>query len=136
MILVVDDNPDISLLLQRMLHHEGFDAATVNDGVAALEYVETHRPLCIVLDLSMPDMSGLEVLRAIRDNRRYGEPKVLIFSAFDGKLKEEALAAGADGYVMKASLDWLNIIDWVRKWCPPARPSLLPPKQRNDRDVC
>jgi CheY-like chemotaxis protein len=134
-VLIVDDNADMRALMIGMIRAEGFEATAVGDGESALRFIEEHQPSCIVLDISMPDISGLDVLRTIRASDKYGRPKVVMFSALSHEHRDLAMAAGADGYVVKGSLDWLNIVNLIEKWCSRSQSS-SPPSNRNDRDVC
>lgn len=135
MILIVDDNPDVRLVLLRLFELEGYVAEGCSDGPSALEYILAHRPHCVVLDMSMPHMNGLEVLRTIRGDARYGQPKIIMFSAHDGELKDAAMAAGADGYVIKGTLDWFRMVDMVAKYCPSSGTTLPPRNDSPGREV-
>ncbi len=63
LILVVDDSPDIRLLVCTVLKHSGFATITASNGVEALEQVQQHQPAALVLDLNMPLMPGWDVAR-------------------------------------------------------------------------
>jgi len=65
-ILVVDDDPGIQLLLKKRLETEGYDVILAGDGLAGLEKVVAYRPDCILFDLVMPKMSGIEFLKMIK----------------------------------------------------------------------
>ena len=68
-ILVVDDEPPIRRLLRTSLTAQGYDVIEAESGAAALEAVERDGPDLLILDLGLPDMSGLEVIRALRGTR-------------------------------------------------------------------
>jgi two-component system KDP operon response regulator KdpE len=98
-VLVVDDEPSILRVVAANLRARGFEALTAASGTAALTAVEAQRPDCIVLDLGLPDIGGLEVLRRLR--ARTTTP-VVILTARDGERdKATALDLGADDYVTK-----------------------------------
>jgi two-component system KDP operon response regulator KdpE len=98
-ILVVEDEPQIGLALRRYLEHRDFDVRTVENGLEALYAVSTFRPDVILLDLMLPDMSGVDVCREIRKNH---ETPIVVLSALgDEKTKVEALDEGADDYLTK-----------------------------------
>ncbi|WP_019630350.1 response regulator transcription factor [Actinomadura atramentaria] len=99
-VLAVDDDPAIRRALRRGLALEGFDVAVADSGRAALAAAGTAPPDAIVLDVSMPDLSGIEVCRTLRD--RAVDVPVLMLSALDEVEDRVAgLAAGADDYVVK-----------------------------------
>jgi two-component system, OmpR family, alkaline phosphatase synthesis response regulator PhoP len=65
-ILVVDDEMSILTLLQFNLEQAGYDVVTAEDGAEALKVVEAEKPNCIILDLMLPEMDGLEVCKELR----------------------------------------------------------------------
>ena len=65
-ILVVDDEPSLAELLASVLRYEGWDIRTAADGASAVRTAREFRPDAIVLDIMLPDFSGLEVLRRVR----------------------------------------------------------------------
>ena len=98
-VLVVDDEPPIVRAVAANLRVRGFEALTASTGEAALAAVETHQPDCIVLDLGLPGIDGLEVLRRLRT---WTQVPVVVLTAIDGERdKVAALDLGADDYVTK-----------------------------------
>jgi two-component system KDP operon response regulator KdpE len=65
-VLVVDDEPSILRVVAANLRARGYEALTAASGTAALTLVETQQPDCILLDLGLPDLDGLEVLHRLR----------------------------------------------------------------------
>jgi two-component system, OmpR family, response regulator len=99
-ILVVDDEKNISYLLDAALRHFGFETAVAADGREALSAVETFAPDLIVLDVMMPDLDGFEVVRRLRADRR--NVPVLFLTAKDAvEDKVRGLTLGGDDYVTK-----------------------------------
>ncbi len=101
-VVIADDHAVVRTGIRSVL--EGVDGVSVvaeaSDGTEALEMVRTHRPDCVVLDVNMPGLTGLEVARALRDEAWDGA--VLILSMHDDpEYVLEAIRAGADGYVLK-----------------------------------
>ena len=93
-VLVVDDEPPIVRAVAANLRVRGFEVLTASTGEAALTAVETHQPDCIVLDLGLPGIDGLEVLRRLRT---WTEIPVVVLTAIDGERdKVAALDLGAD----------------------------------------
>jgi DNA-binding response OmpR family regulator len=99
-ILVVDDDRDIRDLVAIKLQSAGLEVETRSDGSQALEAAIEDEWAVIVLDVMMPGMSGIEVLRAIRE-RGDRTPVILLTARGEEKDIEAGVAAGADHYVTK-----------------------------------
>jgi two-component system, OmpR family, KDP operon response regulator KdpE len=98
-VLVVDDEPPIVRAVAANLRVRGYEVATAASGDAALVAAEAHQPDCIVLDLGLPGVDGLEVLRRLRT---WTSVPVVVLTAIDGERdKVAALDLGADDYVTK-----------------------------------
>ena len=98
-VLVVDDEPPIVRAVAANLRVRGYEVLTAASGDAALAAVEAHQPDCIVLDLGLPGIGGLEVLRRLRT---WTEVPVVVLTATDSERdKVTALDLGADDYVTK-----------------------------------
>ncbi len=101
-ILVVDDEPDISALVAYHLARESYRVRTAADGVEALRAVEAEPPDLVVLDLMLPGMSGLEVLRELRRRPESQEiPVILLTARREEQDRIAGLRLGADDYVPK-----------------------------------
>jgi len=100
-VLVVDDEPTIRELVARYLEREGYRTSEAPDGAGAIELSATQSPDLVVLDIMLPDIDGLEVMR--RMHTRVGpRPAVILLTAMDGESDRIAgLRRGADDYVAK-----------------------------------
>ena len=99
-ILVVDDEAVLAEMVSMALRYEGWTVRTAGDGAAALAAARQERPDAVVLDVMLPDMSGLEVLGALREH--HPELPVLLLTAKDAVEDRIAgLSAGGDDYVTK-----------------------------------
>jgi two-component system KDP operon response regulator KdpE len=98
-VLVIDDEPPIRKLLRMGLGTQGYQTIDAPNGKAALELM-ADQPDLVILDLGLPDVQGLELLRQIRA-RREDLPIVVLSSRGDEAAKVEALDLGADDYVTK-----------------------------------
>jgi two-component system, OmpR family, KDP operon response regulator KdpE len=98
-ILVVDDEPSILRVVAANLRARGYEALTAASGEAALTMIEAQQPDCIVLDLGLPDVGGLEVLRRLRTWAT--TPVVILTARDDERDRATALELGADDYVTK-----------------------------------
>ncbi len=98
-VLVIDDEPPIRKLLRMGLGTQGYETIEAPNGKVALEMLE-HDPDLIILDLGLPDIDGLDLLRTIR-SRNATVPIVVLSSRGDESGKVQALDLGADDYVTK-----------------------------------
>lgn len=99
-ILVVDDEPPIRKLLRTGLGSQGFEVVEATNGRTALQNLATEEPDLVILDLGLPDVSGHELLRRMRE--QYETLPILVLSSCDDERgKVEALDLGADDYVTK-----------------------------------
>ncbi len=99
-VLVVDDEVNIAELISMALRYEGWDISTAHAGNKAVRLAKEQKPDAIVLDVMLPDIDGLEVLRRIRTNQP--DVPVLFLTARDAVEDRVAgLTAGGDDYVTK-----------------------------------
>jgi two-component system KDP operon response regulator KdpE len=98
-VLVVDDDPTIRRTLRINLRARGYDVEEVGSGADALSTMEDAPPDLVVLDLGLPDLDGVDVLRRIRS--RSSVPVVVLSARQESDDKVEALDEGADDYVTK-----------------------------------
>ena len=98
--LVVDDHPGIAQAVAAMVRTLGCEAAVVHSGEAAMDFLRSNHADLVVLDVSMPGMSGLDVLREMGAEGMLPGTPVLMFSA-SGEHRERSLRLGATGFVLK-----------------------------------
>ncbi len=99
-VLVVDDQPSLADLLAMALRYEGWEVRTAPNGITAVRLAREFRPDAVVLDMMLPDIDGLEVLRRMRGQRV--ETPVLFLTAKDAVEDRIAgLTAGGDDYITK-----------------------------------
>jgi two-component system, OmpR family, KDP operon response regulator KdpE len=98
-ILVVDDEPQITRVLRTTLSTHGYDLRVANDGDAALDVMKDWAPDLVITDLSMPNMTGIELCRRIRTRSQI--PIIVLSVKGEERTKIEALDSGADDYVTK-----------------------------------
>jgi len=101
-ILIVEDDVDISELLQLYLENEGFHCRTCHDGLSALSAWQEYQPDLIILDLMLPKLDGLEVCARIRQKPGAKDPFILMLTAKGEELDRIiGLSTGADDYLVK-----------------------------------
>jgi two-component system cell cycle response regulator DivK len=109
--LIIDDNCDASRLIAILLNQFGEAATRKDSGQEALQYLKTHIPRLILLDVVMPDMSGIDVLHEIRKDARLAGVPVILFSSapqepgFDDMAKKE----GAVEFWVKSDILFNNL---------------------------
>lgn len=113
-ILIADDESSLRLLVSSTLEDERFEIIQAIDGADALEKAEKHQPDLIILDVMMPNMSGLEVCRTIKTAGTLHMPKIIVLTA-KGQEQDikEAGKVGADRYLKKpfSPLELLNVVE-------------------------
>jgi DNA-binding response OmpR family regulator len=101
-VLIVDDEADVVRLLQFRFDKEGFETVTAGDGQTALSMVENDNPDLVILDIMMPLMDGMEVLRQIRSHRRTSKTPVIMLTAKTASITvDEARQLWVSDYIMK-----------------------------------
>lgn len=101
-VLIVDDDANSVALLTYTLELEGFEVAQAEDGNSALALIQQESPDLVVLDVMLPDLSGVEVCRRIRDELQLPDLKVIMLSAKADLIEQDrGLDAGADAYLTK-----------------------------------
>lgn len=98
-ILVVEDDESTVLFLKPELEHEGFETVVAMDGRAALDKFESEKPDLILLDVMLPELNGIEVLRRIRKTSNV--PVILVTARNETIDKVSGLNTGADDYISK-----------------------------------
>ncbi|MGC1165795.1 MAG: response regulator transcription factor [Solirubrobacterales bacterium] len=100
-VLVVDDEPTIAEVVSRYLERAGYAATTAADGLEAIRLVAERRPDLVVLDVMLPQLDGLQVLRRLREGGDGRVPVILLTAKGEQEDKLAGLRSGADDYVVK-----------------------------------
>jgi two-component system response regulator FixJ len=117
-IFVVDDDEDMRNILAATLSPEGFPVTTFEDGNSFLEAAKTRVPLCVFLDVVMPQRSGLEILEELRV-QKFWTPIFVVSACNDVPTIIEAMKNGADDYISKPfdhHAPRLRVRNAVAKW--------------------
>lgn len=102
LVLVADDDDDILELVSYILSGAGYDVVVAHDGAEALELARRARPNLAVLDVSMPNLDGLEVTRRLRADAELGSlPVILLTARVADEDAERGHAAGGTDYLRK-----------------------------------
>jgi two-component system chemotaxis response regulator CheY len=101
-ILTVDDSSSVRKLVEFTLKAKGFQVGSASDGLEALEIIAQESFDCIILDINMPKMDGLEFLETIRNDHAFAEiPVIILTTEGQDKDKDRAVALGATAYIVK-----------------------------------
>ena len=102
LVLIADDDDDILALVRATIERSGHEVMAVADGAAALSAMAERRPDLAVLDIAMPELDGLEVLRRLRaDDEMRDLPVILLTAQAQAAEVERGFATGASAYVRK-----------------------------------
>jgi len=115
-ILCIEDEPFISELYDRALSKAGYQVTVIHDGAAGLQEAQKNSYDIILLDLMVPNVTGIEILRALRDPARVPPLKSKIIIITNLEQREDVRAdieRQADGYVVKAELTPHELVDFL-----------------------
>ena len=115
-IAVVDDNSDNRLIIRTILEDQ-YEILEYSNGMEAIEGFRTNKPDVIILDISLPEMDGTEILRRIRDDPKlYDLPVIALTAHAMVGDREKYLAAGFNDYVAKPILDMSVLFSTIQRW--------------------
>jgi CheY-like chemotaxis protein len=118
-VLVVDDVPDAREVVARLLKLGGLQAVTAEHGYDALEALHEQTPDLVLLDLTMPRMDGVAVLKALRADPRWKDLPVILFTAVsEGRLVEEAGRLGVQDYILKGGVGGAELLERIARHLP------------------
>lgn len=101
-ILIVDDEPNLMVLLESRLKMQGYEVIMASDGQAGLETAKRQKPDLIILDLMLPKMDGYKVCGLLKNDTRYAKIPIILFTARTQESdRQTARELGADAYVTK-----------------------------------
>ncbi|KKU10512.1 MAG: hypothetical protein UX13_C0010G0012 [Candidatus Woesebacteria bacterium GW2011_GWB1_45_5] len=115
-ILVVEDDPLMSRMYQKIFKFEGYEVDMAGDGEEGLEKAKTGKPTLILLDIMMPKMNGLQVLQKLKvDSATKGLPVVVLTNLAGQSDAEKALSMGAVKYIIKSEHEPKEVADMVKQ---------------------
>ncbi|MGL4378858.1 MAG: response regulator [Microcoleaceae cyanobacterium] len=101
-VLIVDDNPDLRRYVSHIISDSGFNVLLAKNALEGFDTAKSHRPDLIVTDLMMPQVSGLDLIRMIRETDELrGVPVILLTAKADEDTRIEGVEQGADAYLSK-----------------------------------
>lgn len=112
-ILVVDDSDDMRILLEQILDEEGYTLFFAEDGASAIAQATEHHPDLILMDMSLPGMSGWDAVVQLRQMHDFKHTRIIAVTAHVLQAdKERALAVGCDAHLGKP-FDLVEILDVI-----------------------
>ncbi len=114
-VLIVDDEVPLAKTLATALTYEGYEAVMASDGEAGLDTAKKELPDLILLDIMMPKMDGITMLKKLREDEATKNIKVIIMTALDDLSKvAEVIESGGDEYVVKSKVTLDSIVAKVK----------------------
>jgi DNA-binding response OmpR family regulator len=114
-ILIIEDDLIIANIYRNKFSLEGFQVDIANDGVAGLEAIKIFRPDAVVLDLMLPKMTGVELMKKVRSEADFQKLPIIVFSnTYLTNMVQEAWKAGATKCLSKANCSPKQLLDVVR----------------------
>ena len=119
-VLCIEDEPFISELYTRALTNSGYEVTVIKDGVKGLSEAQTDKYDIVLLDLMLPSMTGIDILRVLRDPARVPQIKAKIVITTNLEQREEVksdIEKQADAYLVKAELtprELVNFLDRIK----------------------
>ena len=115
-ILLAEDDIILSELYMERLKQEGFTVIHANNGEEALQFVKEYHPSLIILDIMMPKMNGLDVLKNLKENSDTSSIPVIIVTALVQEIEKlSKIMTQADAYIVKSEVLPGEIIEVVKK---------------------
>ena len=101
-VLIVEDDDNIATALQYVISREGLDQDRVGNGAEAMRRIRDLQPDLVLLDVMLPEVSGYEICRSVRQDKSLGNVKILMMTARGSTTeRRKGLALGADGFIAK-----------------------------------
>jgi len=114
MILIVDDQKDIGTGLERLLRYAGHEAVAVTGGAEGLAMLHVRKPSLLVLDVNMPEMDGLTVLKTIKDHAELKDVRIVMYSSdTHPETVTEAMRLGALDFLVKGTIGFDKLVDRI-----------------------
>ncbi len=115
-ILIVEDDPLMSRMYQKIFQFEKYDVELAGNGEDALETIRKSKPTIILLDIMMPKLNGLQVLDKLKsDPDTKGIPVIMLTNLASEKDAENAMLKGAVKYIVKSQHEPKAIVDMVKE---------------------
>lgn len=116
-VLIIEDDNFLSDLYKIHFEKDGYKVTQAYDGFDGLSKISIETPSVVVLDLIMPELSGIEVLERLKKDPKFGNiPVVVLSNVRDEEKIKRALTLGAVGYIIKPTLTPKQVVEEVSKY--------------------
>lgn len=116
-LLIVEDDELMLRMYTKLLSYVGFETVVAKDGEEGLEKAKTEKPSLIVLDIMMPKINGLDVLKALKAEKdTQNIPVVLLTNVSDDDVLTEAFKLGATGYLIKSQIANNELVEEIKQY--------------------
>ena len=113
--MIVEDDQFLSSIVAEHFMKEGYNVVPAQGGAEALKFLAENVPDIMLLDILMPEMSGLEVLKKVRADNRYKDMPIIVFSNLGQQSDiDEGKKLGADDFLVKAQFTLKEVMDKVK----------------------
>ena len=117
LLLIIEDNPLLVGMYRSAFEKEDLDVNVAYNGQDGLAEIKKNKPNVVLLDILMPDMTGIEVLKKIRADKSLGNIKVVVLTIVgDDKTKKEAKELGVIDYLIKSEVELAEIVRKVKSY--------------------
>jgi CheY-like chemotaxis protein len=114
-IVIIEDNPVVARLYENKLKADGNSVSVAMDGAAGLELIYSVKPDMLLLDLMLPNMSGIEIIKTLRKDYRFTHLPIMAYSSADEDVLSEAVQAGTTKIVSKNEASFKEILSHVQE---------------------
>jgi DNA-binding response OmpR family regulator len=116
-ILIIEDDPYVQRMYQRMFSFHKYRAEMASSGEEGLRSIKKEKPDLVLLDIILPKMNGLEVLKKIKkDSQTKNLPVLMLTNVGETETVEEATKLGAESYMVKADFSPAEVMEQVKKY--------------------
>ena len=115
-ILVVEDTPDNRQIMRDLLENAGYELVEATTGAEGVAMAERHRPDLILMDIQLPEVSGLEVTRWLKDDDELRSIPVVAVTAFAMKGDEERIKQGGCEAYLSKPISIMTFLETVRRY--------------------
>jgi len=119
-VLIVEDNELNMKLFHDLLDAQGYEILETREGLQALTLARQHRPDLILMDIQLPEISGLEVTKWLKDDESLADIPVIAVTAFAMKGDEERIRAGGCAAYIAKPISVSHFLDTIKRFLEPA----------------
>ena len=121
-ILIIEDDPLINKMYAEKLARDGYETEVAVNGEIGLEKIKQNKPDLIILDIMMPKMGGIEVIKTLKQDTNFEKIPIIVLSNLsESPDNEKTIKMGVQAYLVKSDLDPDDVSNTVKKYLPLTR---------------